>query len=72
MLNLRKWWRKRQKEKKRLKLLALVQKVREEQGDYDRAVPCVRRRRAHAAPKKVDKSHRLRGAGKGRKAHRHI
>lgn len=30
------WWRKRQKEKKRLALLALVRKVREEEGDYDR------------------------------------
>jgi hypothetical protein len=35
-MRLVKWWRKRQKEKKRLELLALVRKVREEQGDYDR------------------------------------
>ena len=34
MRTVRKWLRKRQKEKKRLALLALVRKVREEQGDY--------------------------------------
>lgn len=33
---LKRWWRRRNKERKRLKLLALVRKVREEQGDYDR------------------------------------
>jgi hypothetical protein len=37
LVNFNKWWRKRQKEKRRLKLLALVRKVREEAGDYDNA-----------------------------------
>jgi hypothetical protein len=58
--NLSSWWRKRQREKKRLKLLALVRKVREEQGDYDAY--------SKARAKKVDTSKRLQGERKGRKA----
>ena len=65
MLSLRKWWRKRQKERKRLKLLALVRKVREEQGDYDRVVSSTTKTNAPA--KKVDSRKRLHRAGKGRK-----
>lgn len=56
-----KWWRKRQREKKRLALLALVRKVREEQGDYDRDYsgfrPCPSKKSAPA--KSVDKVRRL-------------
>lgn len=52
------WWRKRQKEKKRLALLALVRKVREEQGDYDRDA-VLRVHKPKTTSKKVDAYRRL-------------
>lgn len=56
-----KWWRKRKKEKKRLALLALVRKVREEQGDYDDPS------RAKVRPRPVK-----RGSLHGQRGERHV
>ena len=50
---LHKWWKKRQKEKKRLALLALVRQVREEQGDYDFVSPVKRRRQQHVRGRRL-------------------
>lgn len=72
MRNLLEWWRKRQREKKRLKLLALVRKVREEQGDYDAYVGSKDRAASTSPAKKVDTRKRLPRKGEGRKARRRV
>lgn len=60
-----KWWRKRQREKKRLALLALVRQVREQEGDYDRAVSTAVRRnvRRQTQPFVVRSKGRRKGTG---------